>query len=506
MPPWRRIWSALVLALVLAMPAVAWARPGGGHSFGGGGVGGGHSSGGGGGGHSSGGGFSPSRSGSGGGSHGGVPGDAFAIVLILVTGVVAVAIRLATMTQAQTDWQTASREVQFVPTFVRPNVSWQAVARNDPDFSPVLFEDFLHELFTRVQMARAEPEAMAQLAPYVAGGVRHGRLDNGKSLLAVTGVIVGSTTLTSVVPGPKAVAIEVTYEAHFTEVRKDEAEPRGVFTRESWTLERSNAARSRSPEDVLAFNCPSCGAPVDAAAPDACTHCGASFVGADHDWKLVHVRVLQRERRPPTLSEYAEEVGTDLPTIGQPDIQRRLAALTSADPDMTLADFGARVTMIYHRMNAAWSSLRWEDMRPLCTDRFWGSMRYWIEAYRLQGLRNEMRDAKLESIVIAKLAEDRYYRAMVIRIYASAVDVTVRAEDGARVCGSWGRRRYSEYWTFIRAIERRGKTSSDASCPSCGAPLVVGMAGACEHCGVKVTSGKFDWVLSKIEQDEAYRG
>jgi hypothetical protein len=32
------------------------------------------------------------------------------------------------------------------------------------------------------------------------------------------------------------------------------------------------------------------------------------------------------------------------------------------------------------------------------------------------------------------------------------------------------------------------------------------MAGVCEYCQGKVTSGEFDWVLSRIEQDEAYRG
>ena len=32
------------------------------------------------------------------------------------------------------------------------------------------------------------------------------------------------------------------------------------------------------------------------------------------------------------------------------------------------------------------------------------------------------------------------------------------------------------------------------------------MAGHCEHCGADVTSGEFDWVLSKIEQDDAYTG
>ena len=32
------------------------------------------------------------------------------------------------------------------------------------------------------------------------------------------------------------------------------------------------------------------------------------------------------------------------------------------------------------------------------------------------------------------------------------------------------------------------------------------MAGVCTYCQVKVTTGDFDWVLSRIEQDEVYAG
>jgi hypothetical protein len=28
----------------------------------------------------------------------------------------------------------------------------------------------------------------------------------------------------------------------------------------------------------------------------------------------------------------------------------------------------------------------------------------------------------------------------------------------------------------------------------------------CEYCGSKIVTGDFDWVLARIEQDEAYRG
>ena len=46
----------------------------------------------------------------------------------------------------------------------------------------------------------------------------------------------------------------------------------------------------------------------------------------------------------------------------------------------------------------------------------------------------------------------------------------------------------------------------DAVCPNCAAELNITMAGECEYCGSKLTSGDFDWVLSEIQQDEEYTG
>ena len=80
--------------------------------------------------------------------------------------------------------------------------------------------------------------------------------------------------------------------------------------------------------------------------------------------------------------------------------------------------------------------------------------------------------------------------------------------DSGRVCAA---RRptsapYSEYWTLIRSAGKQGKPQTTATCNNCGAPLKINMAGECEHCGAHVTGGEFDWVLSKIEQDDTYEG
>ena len=44
------------------------------------------------------------------------------------------------------------------------------------------------------------------------------------------------------------------------------------------------------------------------------------------------------------------------------------------------------------------------------------------------------------------------------------------------------------------------------TCPACGAPLPAEMVDKCRHCGALVESSAFDWVLSRIEQDEVYAG
>lgn len=116
---------------------------------------------------------------------------------------------------------------------------------------------------------------------------------------------------------------------------------------------------------------------------------------------------------------------------------------------------------------------------------------------------------EVESVTSAELVDartDAWLDAVVVRVCASGIDVT-QSEDGRVVSGDPRRERaYSEYWTFIRSARRQGAPRDDAACPSCGAPLQVEMAGNCRACRAHVTGGEFDWVLSKIEQDEVYAG
>ena len=219
------------------------------------------------------------------------------------------------------------------------------------------------------------------------------------------------------------------------------------------------------------------------------------------------VKVLGREARGPLLTGDVPEVGTDRSSVMQPGFDSLRKQFEQNYPTFSWGEFEARAGLIFAELQAAWSTLNWERARPHETDNIFQMHQYWIDAYRRQGLRNALDNCKIIAMQPMKIKEDAFYNAITLRIWAEGNDYTVDRK-GKVVAGSQKQlRRWSEYWTFIRnrgAGDRPVRV--DLNCPNCGAPLKVNATGVCEFCGGKITSGDFDWVLSKIEQDESYAG
>jgi predicted lipid-binding transport protein (Tim44 family) len=225
------------------------------------------------------------------------------------------------------------------------------------------------------------------------------------------------------------------------------------------------------------------------------------------DWSVQTIELLEAEDRPPALTGTTEEEGTDFPTIYQPEVAARRAQLLVDDPAATDEAITARLRLIYHQLNAAWTNLDLKPIRPYVSDSLFEYLQYWIDAYRSQGLRNVLEGMHITRITFAKVVRDKHFDALTFRFWGTGRDTTVRQDTGQVVGGNpHADRAYSEYWTLIRGAGVRGVPRTDANCPNCGAPLETNMAGECDHCGAKITRGDFDWVLSKIEQDDSYTG
>lgn len=521
---WTRWQLAALVALLAALADDAGARPGGGHGYSGGG--GGHGSGGGGGHYSGGGGGS-------GGSGGGEAVGELLYLLVrllfevpqigvpLLVGVVVayVWIKRSSSVNAAASWDS----VELLPPPAPPPI--EKVQELDPEFSVVLFEDFLFRLYGQAHRARNDPQAMAALAPYLTDSSRLALSQRPPAGQPVEDVVIGTLRVSEVKMPPATtrpdgttsvqtrtgdrqplyVKVWVDIEANMTVGAGDAR--RNQYVRERWRLARMAEATSRPPARTRDFHCPNCGAPFQSSDGQTCAHCGQVVATGRFEWTVAAVELQHVEDRPPPLTGYAVEEGTYGATVEHPALAARLAALRRDDPDVTDAALGARLALIYREVNGGWSEQDMARMRPYTSDGLQDYLRYWIEAYQRQSLINRLEQMKMTSWRYAKLTRDAHYDAVTVRFWASGLDYTIRADSGETVGGSRSQpRTYSEYWTLIRGRAVRGAPRADKRCPNCGAELTISMAGSCEFCAVHVTAGEFDWVLSKIEQDDAYRG
>jgi len=491
----RRV--ALALSIVLALAGVALARPGGGNSYSGGG------------GHGGGG---------GGGGGGGDAGAIFQLIYYLLrlviiypqVGVPLVCIIIAFFVYSaykqhqNKDWDSGP------PVELQRAVSLTDLRQIDPDFSQVLFEDFAFRLFSTANRARGAAETLATVAPYVSAPARD-HLASRTPGQAVRSAIVGAMRIFRVeVPPapvdttgrPARVRIGVEFEANVT------TDAHTYYTVETWLFGRDATRTSKPPGATKNFPCPNCGAPWQYAetGTQKCASCGEVVDNGRFDWIVEQISLASSDERPPTLTKEVPERGTDLATYRATDVDQRWMEIQQQDPAINEQNLVARLNLIYKELNKAWASNNLRPVRGMVSDGLFDYLQYWVDAYKKQGLRNELVDMGITHTIVAKITRDRYYDAVTIRLWAKGKDFVVKS-DGTVVRGSKHRDRpYSEYWTLIRSSGRRGAPIATPSCPNCGAPLKITMSGECEHCQAHITAGEFDWVLSKIEQDDTYRG
>jgi predicted lipid-binding transport protein (Tim44 family)/DNA-directed RNA polymerase subunit RPC12/RpoP len=497
--------ALLGLGLLLLIPTLADARPGGGQGYSGGGSGG---------------------SGGGGGGDGGLifllirlliwlifrhPVIGIPLTILLIVGFV----RWNKSNQGGLQsWDSApSVGPPPAPSPRQPSQDLEAIRTLDPDFSIVLFNDFVYALYARAHQARANRRDLDALAPYLSEAVRAGLAQRPPAGTPVTAVIVGAVRVLDVIlPGPPAgptpdPRVRVTLEIESNLTLGAAGRELTQYVKERWRLVRGANVRTKPPQQVQSFHCPNCGAPFEPTGGDRCQYCGEVVSGGRFDWTVESIDAVRAEPRPPALTGTVEEVGTDWPTVFHPDLPARRAELLRDDPAATDEALAARLRLIYDELNKAWTNLDLKPIRPYVSDSLFDYFQYWITAYKSQGLRNVLEGMKLTEATLVKAVRDRWYDALTFRIWGTGRDSTVRTATGEVVGGDPRHdRTYSEYWTLIRGAGVRGAPRADKTCPNCGAALDTNMAGECAHCGAKVTSGQFDWVLSQIEQDDSYTG
>ncbi len=496
---YRIVGISIILIVVLAfLPEIAWARPGGGHSYSGG-----------------------SSSGGGGGGGDDMAGLVIYLLLSLPPeiSIPLVIIIILFYWFSKRRKNSSNQSVSSVPTYSNKSSELQQIESkierlklSDPNFSRILFLDFVTSMYYKYYSNFSKKE-FKDLKPFLSDSVFHDSSNIAPNSRSISEIVIGNINLNSIFENNAYLSISVDINSNYT-LSMGGRNTRFILT-ERWTLKRKKGLASKGPDQMRDLKCPNCGAPSNFSDAGQCGYCETFIESGEMQWMVEQINVLSQETfTNQGLGYYSQEVGTDYPTIVQPAINTYINQFVSnhrlGDWNGYWANFTDNIAVRYfNEIYKSWSELRWEKVRHLLADRLYDSYNFWIENYKKNGMRNKLEKINIKRIDIAAVEVDQYYESFTVRIFASCFDYT-EISTGKMIGGSKNQARlFSEYWTFIRrtGVEKQESEFSLNNCPNCGAPAdKMGQAAVCEYCNTKISNGDFSWVLAKIVQDEEYTG
>jgi hypothetical protein len=185
-----------------------------------------------------------------------------------------------------------------------------------------------------------------------------------------------------------------------------------------------------------------------------------------------------------------------------------IETLRAGDPAFSLDAFLTRARTAFLALQDAWCKQNLDAGRGFLSPGAYFAWSAQLETLRAEGRRNVVENLQIRGMNAARVVHGRVFDDLTIRIDAAAADFEVDA-SGKIVYGDRSIQPFSELWTFQRSVgvastARAGTLES--TCPGCGAPVALTQIGECRYCKAAVTSGKFDWVVSRIEQEDGIDG
>jgi predicted lipid-binding transport protein (Tim44 family) len=180
-----------------------------------------------------------------------------------------------------------------------------------------------------------------------------------------------------------------------------------------------------------------------------------------------------------------------------------LDAIRAHDPGFEDDKFITDAQRSFFTVQQAWTELKPEMSRRVMADNIWQQHKVQIESYKEQHKRNVLEGLAIANANIIKAESEGGYDTIVLRLHAGCADYDVDTESNKVVRGNHDFTQWTEDWCFQRSSEattKQGGGTMQQRCPNCGAPLDLDLAGVCKYCHEAVMSGKYDWVLTRIDQ------
>ena len=132
----------------------------------------------------------------------------------------------------------------------------------------------------------------------------------------------------------------------------------------------------------------------------------------------------------------------------------------------------------------------------------WEEQKAEITSYTQRGWRNVLDKLSFSSAVIAGALRDSGFDTVTVRINATSADYDLDA-GGRVIRGDTDPWDWTEDWIFQRPstlVTGQSGTITSQACPNCGASVNVDITSICPFCDAAVISGKFGWLLTRIDR------
>jgi predicted lipid-binding transport protein (Tim44 family) len=267
---------------------------------------------------------------------------------------------------------------------------------------------------------------------------------------------------------------------------------------ERWTFQRGPRAKTVASGGVIASHCPNCGGLLKLDDDGRCDFCGADIPSGEYDWTVTRIA------SDAFLGADTSQALGATPLSPQAGIEQIRSADQAFDPEA----FYRRAGDAFRALQEAWQQRDLTSARTFMSPGLFAGWSAQVEQLIELHKRNVLEGLRIDQIEPMKVVHGETYDDFTVRITATCADYEVDDRTGRVVFGSRQPSTFSEYWTFQRSVTAKTAEHGlmDKVCPNCGAPLEINQIGECRYCNAAVTSGKFDWVLSRIEQEGEYAG
>lgn len=186
------------------------------------------------------------------------------------------------------------------------------------------------------------------------------------------------------------------------------------------------------------------------------------------------------------------------------ELNAGIEAIRAHDPAFDPNAFTALVNRAFFAIQQGWTERNPNLTRQVMADGIWQEHKFQIEQYVSQNKQNILENLAIQNTNLVAVSVSGGYDTIMVRFFASCADYDIDLGKKNKVVrGSKSVEEWCEDWCFQRSSEATTKVEGGTfakKCPNCGAPLSVDLAGICEYCKAPIMGGRYDWVLTRIEQ------